>query len=288
MNVEVTLTEELAQPVKTGGPEVVELGFVSRMFSRAGKSSPAAARVRAVLASTMTVQCIPRHAFVKPHGYSGDFEKIVRNYTHRPSPDPTLTAWDGSLHAPPAPSAAHNRKDFFKTLFDSLRPHKAGYRVLKVGSGSGADMLEFSRSIATTEVTGDCINGDQSALAFAQRLCGVYADRVSFERKDALPHKPTQHNRLPSAVFAGIPEIGTTCCAATWSVGRPFFTDGLLRGVCVLPTVGVPVRSAPGGAPVVIDWTSIHLELSANPAQRSVNLCDCRQFSRARTKGYER
>ncbi len=107
---------QLAQLIQKGGPEPSEYGLLSQMFGDASNSTRTAAMVREAFAPTMTAQCIHGHGYLKPRGYSGDFEMIDRIYTHWTSSDPTLTKWDAFFHAQPAPAAVRNRKEFFKAL----------------------------------------------------------------------------------------------------------------------------------------------------------------------------
>ena len=47
----------------------------------------------------LSLETMQGHAYLKPHGYAGDFELIDKIYTYWKSDDPNLIRWDDYFHS---------------------------------------------------------------------------------------------------------------------------------------------------------------------------------------------
>jgi extracellular factor (EF) 3-hydroxypalmitic acid methyl ester biosynthesis protein len=147
-----------------------------------------------VLSTTSTVHGF---AYLKPHGYAGDYELIDRIYQGYVSPEARLSKWDVYCNQHPTTQAVRNRKEFFKS-FVSKDP---GIRtVLNLGSGPGRDIHELFGLLGDRPLEVVCVDQDADALAHAGRLCRPYAARIDFRQANVLRFRSAEKFDL---VFAG-------------------------------------------------------------------------------------
>ncbi len=157
---------------------------------------------------------IQGHCLSKPYGYAGDFEIIDRLYTQWESPDARLAAWDRFLHRQPATKAVRNRKAYFKGLLDALQA-RGGGRVLKVALGPGRSMHEWLEANPDANIHFDCVDIDDKAIAYTQRLNARHADKITYHHRNVLHFKPHGTYDL------------------VWSAGLfDYFSDRAFKTVC--------------------------------------------------------
>jgi SAM-dependent methyltransferase len=169
-----------------GGPTVEQHGLLTSCFLQLGKDRVPFEAVREALRITIsTTDCIQGFGFMKPHGYSGDFEMIDRIYTFWKSQDPNLRNWDEYFHAQPAPRAVRNRKGVFHQLLKETEEvsQTAEIRVLDLASGPCRDVYEY---LPKSRAIFECVDLDQKAIDFAKALCRFHAGRVMFRRSNVL------------------------------------------------------------------------------------------------------
>lgn len=184
-------------------------------------------RVRASFGDALnTPETMQGFAYLKPHGYAGDFEIIDRIYCERVSADPRLARWDRYFHAQAAPRAVRNRKAYFHAQLDRHAARRQPLRVLNVASGPGRCMAEWLHARPAAAVHFDCIELDAAAIAHARELTGHFTDRVAFIQQNALRFTPTEPYDLIWA--AGICDYFTD----------PIFTRLLQRLVPALRSAG--------------------------------------------------
>lgn len=139
-------------------------------------------------------------AFIKPHGYAGDYEIIERIYNHYVSPKPHLTKWDAFWQEHAAAKAVRNRKQYFIKLIKSKMNDQKILKVLNLASGPGRDMYEFFTTNPDAPVYFDCVEQDDKAVAYASRLCRKYRDNITFIQKNALKYRTdTRYDLIWSA-----------------------------------------------------------------------------------------
>ena len=91
------------------------------------------------IGNTLTVDTMQGNAFLKPHGYAGDYEIIDKIYMEWHSPDSSLRVWDKYFHLQSASTAVRNRKKYFISLVKKVATRKSHTNILNIGSGPGRD-----------------------------------------------------------------------------------------------------------------------------------------------------
>ncbi len=139
--------------------------------------------------STQTMQGF---AVCKPHGYLGDFEIIDRIYQSWVSPHEHLKKWDYFFHTRQAPRAVRNRKAYFQQLLQQVEAnHRNGsIHLLNVGSGPARDVSEYLDQYPHSQIRIDCLDQDQKAIYYAQKLCTDHLDRVFFINENIFHYRP--------------------------------------------------------------------------------------------------
>lgn len=132
-------------------------------------------------------------AFVKKHGYAGDYEIIDKIYTSWESEHPEFRTWDKYFHAQVAPIAVRNRKTFFKQILNDLANKHQGetIEVLNLASGPCRDLLEFFQETQDFRFRFTCVELDANAIAYAKQLLGEHADKVTFINQNIFRYVPT-------------------------------------------------------------------------------------------------
>lgn len=132
--------------------------------------------------------------FLKPHGYSGDFEMIDRIHTRFCSRDPMFSRWDLYFHQFAAVQAVRNRKEYFKDLVDELIRKRgdrgATLKVLNLGSGPCRDIVEFLDADPSADVDFTCVDQDRQAIQYAQKVCARHINKVRFVEANILRYSP--------------------------------------------------------------------------------------------------
>ncbi|WP_395055366.1 methyltransferase domain-containing protein [Polaromonas sp.] len=147
------------------------------------------AALRDAFGPAMGAGTVQGRAWLKAHGYAGDYQIIDDIYTQRVSEDPMLRGWDEFFHAGLAPQAVRNRKGYFKQLLSRYVVKHTGpgpLRVLNVASGPCRDVAEYFEQSHSAPVHITCLDQDANAIAHARRLCRPFADSVDFVQGNAL------------------------------------------------------------------------------------------------------
>ena len=144
------------------------------------------------IGNTLTVDTMQGNAFLKPHGYAGDYEIIDKIYMEWHSPDSSLRVWDKYFHLQSASTAVRNRKKYFISLVKKVATRKSHTNILNIGSGPGRDMLEYFRENPHGTVSFECVDIDENAINYAKSLCHSYLDRINFINKNIFRYKTSQ------------------------------------------------------------------------------------------------
>lgn len=182
------MLDRLKSVVAHGGPEPHEYPLVSEAFLHLYTEGVEPQQVAAVYARTLRLECLHGHAYLKPHGYAGDFLLIDRIYTHWLSPHRELARHDEYFQSSAASMAVRNRKSLIKHLLVDLAERTDGRpaRVLNMGSGPARDVFEFFSEWPNAPVFVHCVDADSRAIEYAAALCAPFADRMAFEQGNAL------------------------------------------------------------------------------------------------------
>lgn len=125
-------------------------------------------------------------AYLKPHGYAGDYEIIDRIYTHYQSGLAHLRNWDRYWQQHSAAKAVRNRKAYFHQCLREVVTWGRTTRVLNLASGPGRDLKEFFQGFFSEGLHVHCVDQDERAIAHAQQLCEPYLERIRFEQANAV------------------------------------------------------------------------------------------------------
>lgn len=131
-------------------------------------------------------------AYVKKHGYAGDYEIIDKIYTSWTSEHPEFRTWDKYFHLQIAPQAVRNRKTFFKELLKEIARENQSEKitVLNLASGPCRDILEFFDETKDMRFHFTCVELDPNAIQYAMELLGEYAQQVTFIRQNIFRYMP--------------------------------------------------------------------------------------------------
>lgn len=187
-------------------------------------------------------------AYLKPHGYAGDFEIIDRHYLHHITRNPALSAWDHYWHAGAASSAVRNRKAYFHRLLGRQAHRSDGKEitVLNIACGPGRDVLEFLWH-GPRNVRFEGFDQDARAVEHATALCRKHARRARFTEANVLKFHPAQ------------------CYDVIWSAGLfDYFSDRTFK---LLLRRLIPAIS-PGGQLVIGNFSE------SNPNHHWLNFCE--------------
>lgn len=137
-------------------------------------------------------------AWLKPHGYAGDFEIIDRIYQHWLSPDPHLAKWDECFHTLAAPRAVRNRKGYFHAWLWQWEERNVAHeiRVLNLGCGSARDVFEYLSCHEDSRVVFECVDHEAKAIACAQNICANFLQRIELRQGNALRYRPSRQPQL--------------------------------------------------------------------------------------------
>jgi hypothetical protein len=152
-------------------------------------------RLREIWGDACSTDTCQGFAFLKPYGYTGDFEIIERIYTKYICSKPHLKKWDQFFQTHEAPQAVRNRRQYLKKVVLSHLKKKDKIKILNIGSGPGRDMLSFFNSTEFTngkKVVFECLEQDKQAIDFARNLCRDYLDRISFTNGNIFRFTPAR------------------------------------------------------------------------------------------------
>lgn len=185
--------------IKKGGPEehdYIKLDSwaieISEQVNDGRLLKNEVSQIRKEFDETFTHEAMLGFAYLKPHGYSGDYEIIDRIYQKYISDQPHITKWDVYWQKLTAADAVRNRIGYFSILlrnqYKNRRTDKS-LDVLNIASGPGRDMLHFLDKYPTSNVYIDCIEQDQNAIDHASFLCKEHLSKINFIKRNAVRFK---------------------------------------------------------------------------------------------------
>ena len=156
------------------------------------------ALLREAFGEAFSLETMQGFAFLKPHGYAGDYEIIDRIYQTHVSPVPHLSNWDKYWQSTAAAEAVRNRKSYMHTVITDclITMAQRPLRILNVASGPGRDMYEYFQLTDSKDVQFICLEQDPKAIAFASSLCHEFMDRITFIPANVLRYKPEGQYQL--------------------------------------------------------------------------------------------
>lgn len=141
------------------------------------------------LKSYFTTKSMHGHVWLKPHGYSGDYEIIDRIYSKYICADFPL--WDEYFQAGTASRAVRGRKQYFVDKVSELCKEKDTFSILNLASGPCRDVYELIESDFGREIVVHCVDLDKKALDFGSDLLSG-SKNATFEHANVLRYQ-AQH-----------------------------------------------------------------------------------------------
>lgn len=139
-----------------------------------------------ILKPILTLDTLLGFTYLKPHGYAGDFQLVDYVHTNHITKIKELRSWDLMYQQLSASVALRNRKEYLNNLLDEEYKNKTFINVLNIGSGPCRDIKEFLDERPDININIDCIDMDESAIAYAKEVCHQHTDKIRFIKKNAL------------------------------------------------------------------------------------------------------
>lgn len=185
---EVTLSFYLLENIiKAGGPDENNYSSVKDIcdsLMKANLSLSQQNRLYEILKPIISLNSMLGFTFLKPYGYSGDFELIERIYNKWVSDDITFSKWDVLFHELECSKAVRNRKEYFINELIQLNSKLSNDHVLNLGSGPCTDLHEYLKSTPNNTLSFDCLDMDPAAIEYSKTVCDNYYDQVRFLNKN--------------------------------------------------------------------------------------------------------
>lgn len=183
----------LEDVIKRGGPDPEEYELLTnkcQFLCSVKLSLKQENSLYEMLKPILTLDSMIGFSYLKPHGYTGDFEIIDRMYQHWKSPESTkLHKWDNFFHDFHSVRAVRNRKNYFVNELIIVSNKVKNAKVLNLASGPCTDLNQFFNAYPDNTVTVDCIDMDATAIAYGTEMCDGFIDSVSFINRNAFRFK---------------------------------------------------------------------------------------------------
>lgn len=180
--------------MKNGGPELHEYDYlleISDHFTTQKLTIEEAAQLHEIIEPMLNLDCVVGFCYLKPHGYTGDFEIIDKMYQHWVSPkSPKFHKWDNFFHSLHSVRAVRNRKDYLVKQLTKLETKIEKPRVLDLASGPCTDLYEFFKLNPQSKIQVDCLDMDEQAINYASVICDNYVEHISFINRNAFRYRP--------------------------------------------------------------------------------------------------
>jgi SAM-dependent methyltransferase len=137
-----------------------------------------------------TKKTLQGHVFVKPFGYSGDFEIIDKIYNNHVNLNVKFKKWDLFFQEQSAPKAVRNRKEYFKKFLSKRFNATNNLYVLNLACGPCRDVKELVNTCEKKSHEIHCIDYDKNALNYASKILEGCNFNVVLLNKNVLRFKP--------------------------------------------------------------------------------------------------
>jgi len=161
--------------MEKGGPEPSDYDYlleVTSLLINENISLSDSNKLFEIIKPILNEDCIVGFCYLKPHGYTGDFEIIDKMYQKWKSPN-------------------SNKYHNWDTFFHSLHSVRA---VRK--SGPCTDLYEFFVQNPNTNAHIDCLDMDAKAIEYASGVCDNYIDSITFINRNAFRYNPDKEYDL--------------------------------------------------------------------------------------------
>ncbi len=186
-----SMVTRLKEILSQKGPHSKEFKDIIKIFDDLSKEDEIE-QFRNMLEPILKSETLMGHSYIKPLGYSGDYQIIEKMYTNHKSLNPELYKWDEFFHWLPAVTAVVNRKRIAVNLLKSLnqKTKKDVAKVLILGSGPATEVNEYFESAKENKLHFDLVDFDQRAIDHAEAKNFQYMDYITFYNKNVLRFSP--------------------------------------------------------------------------------------------------
>ncbi len=186
--------------MQAGGPELSEYDYLleaSTSLMNHQMDLSDSNRLFEIIKPILTEDCVVGFSYLKPHGYTGDFEIIDRMYQEWKSPNSDkYHKWDAFFHSLHSVRAVRNRKKYLVNQLTELVSRVESPLVLDLASGPCTDLYEFFISHPHTKAHFDCLDMDAKAIEYGSAMCDNYIDSITYINKNAFRYRPKKEYDL--------------------------------------------------------------------------------------------
>lgn len=179
--------------IESGGPEPSQYDFLTKAcesFMNQGLELDQELGLYEEVKPLLNIDSMIGFSFLKPYGYSGDFELIDRIYQQwRSSKNTSQHKWDDYYHDLQAARAVRNRKEYLKKQLSRVLLRSSSPRVLNLASGPCTDLFEYFMTRRKNPIKFDCLDLDSEAIDYASVVCDNFIDDVEFINTNAFRYK---------------------------------------------------------------------------------------------------
>jgi len=199
-NVITVFLHTVEEIMDNGGPELSDYDYLleaSTLLMDQNISLSDSNKLFEIIQPILTKDCVVGFSYLKPHGYTGDFEIIDRMYQKWKSPNSDkYHKWDAFFHSLHSVRAVRNRKQYLVNQLKELSARVEKPKVLDLASGPCTDLYEFFIQNPNTEAHIDCLDMDEKAIEYGLGVCDNYIDSISFINRNAFRYRPDKQYDL--------------------------------------------------------------------------------------------
>ena len=186
--------DELANIVHKGGPESSDYSRIEQIcdvLMNANITIEQEHELYDLLKPILNFESVIGHSFLKPYGYTGDFEVIDKMYQNwKSTTSEEMFRWDSFFQNLHSVRAVRNRKQYFIDELTKLLQKQDTARVLNLASGPCTDVNEFFLRNPRNQFKFDCLDMDENAIQYGAAMCDNFIDSIQFINKNAFKYKP--------------------------------------------------------------------------------------------------
>ena len=185
--------EGLKEIINRGGPEISECNQLENICNDLIKKDltlEQELQIHETLKPILTKDNLIGFSYLKPYGYSGDFEIIDKMYQKWTSPTSTkFHKWDNFFHNLHSVRAVRNRKDYFVNELSKVLKKVDEPKVLDLASGPCTDLNQFFKTHPRNKAKIDCLDMDKTAIEYGSVMCDAFIDSVTFINRNAFRYR---------------------------------------------------------------------------------------------------
>jgi hypothetical protein len=182
--------EKIEHYVQNGGPEESEWDELNNLINKIHSNvvhqkfnETDLHKIIDAFGDSLTVETIHGQMYLKPYGYSGDYDIIDKIHTNFINENYKLFN-NYSINLCGA-QAVRNRKNYLNNSIVSIT-NSHQLNILNIASGPCRDIKEFYDGNKDAKIHFDCVEFDPKAIDYAISVLDGYSKNVNFINKNAL------------------------------------------------------------------------------------------------------